>query len=61
MAGTAALAMVGRACADETAPGNAQTCANCAYFTAKPGSNAGTCSYHGDQPVGADGSCGNYK
>ncbi len=62
MAGTAALAVVGRACADDTAPGKAApTCANCAYFTRNPGSDTGTCGYHGNQPVAADGSCGNFR
>ncbi len=61
VAGTAALAIVGRACADEAAPGKPQTCANCAYFSPKPGSDTGTCGYHGDRPVAADGSCGSFR
>jgi len=61
MAGTAALAIVGRACAAETAAGQNRTCADCAFFTAKPGSDQGSCGDRGDQPVAADGGCGDFK
>ncbi len=61
MAGTAALAIVGRACADETVAGASRTCGDCAFFTAKPGSDQGTCGDRGDQPVSADGGCGNFQ
>ena len=68
MAGTAALAIVGRAVADgasdgkapTSSDGNERTCAACAYFTPTPGSTSGTCGYR-DQPVPADGGCGNFK
>jgi hypothetical protein len=62
MAGTAALAIVGRACAGETVAGENRSCADCAFFNAKPGSDdQGTCGDRGDQPVAADGGCGNFK
>jgi hypothetical protein len=61
MAGTAALAIVGRACAGETAPGDTRTCANCAYFTPTPGSAGGTCGARSGQPVPADGGCGSFR
>ena len=63
MAGTAALALVGRALADGKSPGggNDGGCAQCAYFTRTPGSTSGTCGYRNGQPVPADGGCGNFK
>jgi len=69
MAGTAALALVGRAVADDRAPGDGKSpsggndggCAQCAYFTRSPGSTSGTCGYRDGQPVPADGGCGNFK
>ena len=69
MAGTAALAIVGRAAAngeassDGKAPsdGNDGTCAHCAYFTGTPGSTSGTCGYRDGQAVPADGGCGAFK
>ncbi len=61
VAGTAALAIVGRACAGETAAGENRTCGDCANFTGKPGSDQGTCGDRGDQAVSADGGCGNFK
>ena len=62
-AGTAALALVGRAVADGKSPRGANdgTCAHCAYFTRTPGSTSGTCGYRNGQPVPADGGCGNFK
>ncbi len=61
MAGTAALAIAGRACAGKTAAQDSRTCGDCAFFTAKPGSDGGTCGDRGDQPVPADGGCGNFQ
>jgi len=63
MAGTAVLAIAGRAVADGEAAGggNDRTCAHCAYFTRTPGSTSGTCGYRDGQPVPADGGCGNFK
>jgi hypothetical protein len=63
MAGTAAIAIVGRAIADGTDPdnGNHRTCANCAYFSGTSGSTSGTCEDRGGQPVPSDGGCGNFK
>ncbi len=64
VAGSAALAMVGRASAGAVAnvpDSKDRSCANCAYFTRTPGSDSGTCGYHGGQPVPADGGCGNFK
>jgi len=61
MAGTAALAVVGRVRADEPVAGKNRTCADCAYFTAKPGSDQGTCGDRGGQAVAADGGCGNFQ
>jgi hypothetical protein len=73
MAGTAALAIVGRAAAEGQtrgdAPsngkgpgdGNDRTCAHCAYFTVTPGSTSGTCGYRDGQAVPADGGCGAFK
>lgn len=61
VAGTAALAIVGRACADETVAGKNRTCGDCAYFTAKAGADQGSCGDRGDQPVAADDGCGNFK
>ncbi len=61
VAGSAALVIVGRACAGETVTGENRTCGDCAYFTAQPGSDRGTCGDRGDQPVPADGGCGSFK
>ena len=61
LAGTAALAAVGRACADApTANAGRTNCANCQYYTAT-GSAAGTCAFAGGKPVAADGGCGNFE
>ncbi len=59
--GTAALAAVGRACADPSAAGgSATTCANCQYFT-PAGNGAGSCAFAGGKQVSADGGCGNFS
>jgi hypothetical protein len=62
VAGSAALVIVGRACAGATAPdAKDRSCANCVYFSRTPGSSSGTCGYQAGRPVPADGGCGNFK
>jgi hypothetical protein len=66
LAGTAALAVVGRACADSAddprqSAGAAPACGGCQYYSAKPGDAAGACAFDGGKQVAADDGCGHFK
>jgi hypothetical protein len=61
VAGTAALAAVGRVYADTpatTGSGTASSCGECAFYTATPGDSKGTCAFAGDKSVAVDDGCG---